>query len=349
MAEPLTDIELLERMVSIPSLSGQEGELAAFLVRELAARGFRAWVDEAGNAIGELGAGEREILLLGHMDTVPGLIPVRIAGGALWGRGAVDAKGPLAAFIAAATRAGPLEGYRLIVAGAVEEESATSRGARHLLARRRPAMVIIGEPSGWERITLGYKGRLLVECRVQQPAGHSAGPCTGACERAVGFWQAVCDHAAAYNQGRQGLFATLDPSLRAMHSAGDGLHDEAALTIALRLPPGLAPEAVRRDLEERAVPGTVLRFHGAEPAYRAPKNTRLVAALLGGLRAAGGRPAFSYKTGTSDMNVVGPAWGCPIAAYGPGDSTLDHTPAERLDLAEYERAISVLAAALAAL
>ena len=45
-------IELLHRMVSIPSLSGQEEELAGFLVREMAARGFRARVDEVGNAIG---------------------------------------------------------------------------------------------------------------------------------------------------------------------------------------------------------------------------------------------------------------------------------------------------------
>ncbi|HSB81098.1 MAG TPA: acetyl-lysine deacetylase, partial [Candidatus Methylomirabilis sp.] len=46
--------------------------------------------------------------------------------------------------------------------------------------------------------------------------------------------------------------------------------------------------------------------------------------------------------GTSDMNVVGPAWNCPILAYGPGDSSQDHTPHEHLDLAEYHRAISVL-------
>jgi LysW-gamma-L-lysine carboxypeptidase len=42
------------------------------------------------------------------------------------------------------------------------------------------------------------------------------------------------------------------------------------------------------------------------------------------------------------MNVVGPVWQCPIAAYGPGDSTLDHTPEERLGLIEYGRAIRVL-------
>jgi LysW-gamma-L-lysine carboxypeptidase len=345
----MNDLELLHSMVSIPSPSGQEEELAGFLVRAMAGRGFRARIDQAGNAVGELGEGAEEILLLGHMDTVPGVIPVQIAGGALWGRGAVDAKGALAAFIAAAARTGPLRGKRLVVAGAVEEEAATSRGARHLLACRQPAMVVIGEPSGWERITLGYKGRLLVEYRLRQPAGHTAGPGAGACERAVGFWQAVRDEAAAYNQGRERRFDTLDSSLRALHSVGDGLCEEASVTIALRIPPGLEPEAVRRSIEAHAGPGAALRFYGAEAPFRAPKSTRLVAALLTAIRTAGGRPAFSLKTGTSDMNVVGPAWGCPIAAYGPGDSALDHTPDERLDLAEYERAIVVLADALARL
>jgi len=46
------------------------------------------------------------------------------------------------------------------------------------------------------------------------------------------------------------------------------------------------------------------------------------------------------------MNVVGPAWGCPIAAYGPGNSALDHTPEEYIDLAEFQRGIRVLTTTL---
>ncbi len=46
------------------------------------------------------------------------------------------------------------------------------------------------------------------------------------------------------------------------------------------------------------------------------------------------------------MNVVGPVWNCPILAYGPGDSSLDHTPDEHLDLAEFRQAIAVLARVL---
>jgi [amino group carrier protein]-lysine/ornithine hydrolase len=49
------------------------------------------------------------------------------------------------------------------------------------------------------------------------------------------------------------------------------------------------------------------------------------------------------------MNVVGPVWNCPILAYGPGDSALDHTPNEHIDLAEYTQAINVLAGALSEL
>jgi LysW-gamma-L-lysine carboxypeptidase len=342
-------VELLQRMVKTPSLSGQEGELARYLVGAMAARGFRAWMDDAGNAVGELGDGPDEILLLGHMDTVPGLIAVRLVGGALYGRGAVDAKGPLAAFISAAARLGPLPGKRLVVVGAVEEEAASSRGARHLLERRHPSAVIIGEPSGWDRITLGYKGRLLVEYRLQKSMSHTAGRERGVCERAVDFWQAVREYAAQYNQGRQSPGATLDASLRTISSNGDGLTQVAEATMAMRIPVGLDPAGVRRSIASLCPPEAELSFHADELPFRAPKNTRLVASLLSAIRAKGGQPAFSYKTGTSDMNVVGPVWNCPIAAYGPGDSDLDHTPDEHIDLAEYEKAIEVVAKALRSL
>jgi LysW-gamma-L-lysine carboxypeptidase len=58
------------------------------------------------------------------------------------------------------------------------------------------------------------------------------------------------------------------------------------------------------------------------------------------------QPGFVVKTGTSDMNVVGPVWGCPIVAYGPGDSALDHTPHEQLDLREFWTAVQVLEASM---
>src|SRR5207244_1821854 len=94
----------------------REGEAVEWLVARMSERGFRASVDDAGNAVGEIGAGPKEVVLFGHIDTVPGEIPVRIEGDELIGRGAVDAKGPLAAFVAAATKV--VDGVRVIVVAA---------------------------------------------------------------------------------------------------------------------------------------------------------------------------------------------------------------------------------------
>jgi LysW-gamma-L-lysine carboxypeptidase len=348
-ASDFDPVALLEQMLRIPSLSGQEAELARFLADEMSRLGFEGYVDGAGNAVGAVGEGPT-IVLLGHIDTVPGAVPVRVANGKLYGRGAVDAKGPFAAFVAAAARlvARGQSGARLVLVGAVEVEAASSKGAHYISDRYTPAACVIGEPSGWDRLTLGYKGRLLIEGRWQQPMAHSAGREAAVAERAVGFWNAIQRYCAAHNDGKTLLFDQLIPSLRAFNSGSDGLTDWAELTIGVRLPPGLDPDALARDLEQHAEDKKplLLRFRGGCPAYRADKNTPLVRAFLKGVRAAGGAPGFLLKTGTSDMNVVGPAWRCPILAYGPGDSGLDHTPDEHVPIAEYLRAIDVLEVAL---
>ena len=97
-------------------------------------------------------------MLLGHMDTVPGGVPVRCEAGRLYGRGAVDAKGPLAAMISAVAELGDFPG-RIVVVGAVEEETPGSLGAMTIRATHpQPDVVVIGEPSGWSTVVLGYKG-----------------------------------------------------------------------------------------------------------------------------------------------------------------------------------------------
>ena len=239
-------VAFLEQMLRIPSVSGQEGQVARFLVDQMQALGFHSYIDDAGNAVGEAGAGP-EIVLLGHIDTVPGVVPVRIDDGKLYGRGSVDAKGPFATFVAAAARLiaqGKLRA-RLVLIGAVEEEAASSKGAHYVVDRYAPIACVIGEPSGWDRLTLGYKGRLLVEGHWEQPMAHSAGRDVAVAERAVGFWYALAAYCAEYNEGKTQLFDQLLPSLRAITSGTDGLTDWAKLTIGIRLPPDVEEMLLR--------------------------------------------------------------------------------------------------------
>lgn len=355
-------IALLREMVEIESLSGSEGAVASYIVGRMRKLGYHeAFIDAAGNAVGVrrgegAPSGEAhhagDLILLGHMDTVPGRIPVRIEGDLLYGRGSVDAKGPLATFVMAGARMTPPAGARLVVIGATEEEAASSKGAHHAARVYRPGACIIGEPSNWDAVTLGYKGRLLCDYRLEQGGAHSAGPETAAPELAVAAWNAIAAHAAAFNQGREQLFDQLMPSLRSIRSSSDGITDVVEMTMGFRLGPGFDTDALEAFIRSAAVNGlpaharAEVRFRGREAAWQSMRTTPLARAFNMALREAGATPRFKVKTGTSDMNVVGPVWNCPIVAYGPGDSRLDHTPNEHIDVNEYRRAIDVLAAAI---
>lgn len=341
---------LVTEAVRIPSLSGQEGEVAAFLVEWMNARGFTARVDEAGNAVGERGQGPFTVALLGHMDTVSGDLPVHVdEHGVLHGRGSVDAKGPLCAFLAAvaALPAGALAAARFVVVGATEEEAPSSRGARHIRTALRPDAVLIGEPSAWEGLTLGYKGRLVARVRVRKDNFHTAGEGTSAADDLTEGWFRVRTWAAGAGAGG-GVFDGVQATIQDLGARSDGVTQEAWATFGFRLPPAWSPEraeaAVRGALAD--LDGLDLEFVGHETAVRHPKDNALTRAMRVAIRAHGGTPVFKVKTGTSDMNVVAGHWPVPTLAYGPGDSALDHTPEERLDLAEYDRAVAVLTDAL---
>jgi LysW-gamma-L-lysine carboxypeptidase len=257
-------------------------------------------------------------MLLGHIDTVPGDVPVTVSDGCLYGRGAVDAKGPLGTFVVAGAQAALPPGVRLTVVGAVEEEVASSRGAHWLIDHHpsRPSAVIIGEPSGWDSVVIGYRGSIGVAYRVRRPIVHTAAPEATAAEVAVDFWQRVTAWCADRNGDQQPGFNTLDPTLIALNTESDGLYATATASIGLRLPPSVSPEVAAAELRALAGDCEVDVMVNA-PAFRAEKRGPLVAAFLAAIRQVGGTPRIKVKTGTSDMNLVGPAWGCPILAYGP--------------------------------
>ncbi|MCG3206775.1 MAG: [LysW]-lysine hydrolase [Anaerolineae bacterium] len=350
-------IGLLTKLVSIPSPSTYEIKASTYLAGWLDAHGLSARVDEAKNAVGVKGKGNKEILLLGHIDTFPGEVPVRREEDLLYGRGSVDAKGPLCVFAAAATLVNVPVNWRITVVGAVEEEYATSKGARHVLAQRLetpPAYCVIGEPSNWDRVTLGYKGRLLLDVDLRVPFSHSAGEGRLPAEQGVDFWREVEQYCASFNakQGATSPFAQLTPSLRHIASQDEGSFGAVKLGFGFRLPVGLSPAQLEQELRgllAKLPAGTTAtaQFSSREVAYRGDKSNPLVRAFLRSIRSAGGEPRFVVKTGTADMNVVGPHWPTtPMVAYGPGDSSLDHTPHEHIDVNEYVRAIDVLVGVL---
>ena len=143
----MSEFDTLVGLVSHYSPSGQERGAVDWLVARMKSLGYsEAFVDEAGNAVGIMGAGAKQVVLLGHIDTVPGQISVRTENGALFGRGSVDAKGPLASFVDAVAKAGAKDGWQFIVIGAVEEER-DSEGARFIVNCYKPDFAIIGEPN----------------------------------------------------------------------------------------------------------------------------------------------------------------------------------------------------------
>src|SRR5688500_2056591 len=348
--------ETLIGLVSQYSPSGQERRAVEWLVARMKSLGYdNAYMDEADNAVGVIGRGKKQVILLGHIDTVSGEIAVRIENVGttgksflLFGRDLVDAKGPLACFVDAVAQVPVGQGWQFVVIGAVEEER-DSEGARYVATKYRPDFVIIGEPNHWDRVALGYKGSAWANVTIRREQNHTASGKETACEAAVAIWSAVKSFTDSFNAEKQRAFDKIIPTLRGMDSGQDGFEQWARLNIGVRLPLDVSPNDWYEKLNGIAGDAQVEHLGYAVPAWACEKNTALVRAFLSGIRSQGGEPRFVYKTGTSDLNIVAPIWVCPALVYGPGDSSLDHTPNEHILLEEYQKSVQVLCNTLNAL
>lgn len=332
------EVEFLKKFVEIPSVTGHEKEVAAFLVQETSKLGFTSKIDAVGNFIGEIGKGKRTMVLLGHIDTVPGVIPVQIKGGKLYGRGSVDAKGPMATFIWAAAKAKPKD-LKIQVIGAVEEEG-SSKGAHFVKNKIKPDLIVIGEPSSAGKLTIGYKGTLRFWYTLKKSITHGASNETNAYDDAITFYNELKEYTQAYNVGK-GTFEQLLVYPSAIETKGDGLHQEICFKIVFRVPVELTIDDVLSFAQSKKESGRISEVYFEKP-IKASKNTPLVRAFLQAIRAKKLEPKFSLKTGTSDMNVLGNHFTVPIVTYGPGNSMLDHTPDEHIEIEEYVLAIEIL-------
>ncbi len=161
-------------------------------------------------------------------------------------------------------------------------------------------------------------------------------------EVAFTIWAAILQWSEAFNVERKRIFDQVTPSLLGFSSGSDGFNDWARMRVGVLLPPDFSPDDWLHLLIELAPASRIESASFAIPAYLGEKNNLLVRAFLAAIRKVGGNPGFVLKTGTADLNIVAPAWGCPAVAYGPGDSTLDHTPNEHLSLGEYANSVKVL-------
>jgi LysW-gamma-L-lysine carboxypeptidase len=355
MPERPDPVEFLHRIVATYSPTGHECEVAKLILEAMHSLGINSKIDEVGNVIGKAGDSGPTFLLCGHMDTIPGMLPVKIEGGKLYGRGAVDAKAAMAAFVFAT---GLLleEGFkaRIIVVGAVDEEG-KGRGIKHLIKKGIKAdYAIFGEPSGVDNITIAYKGSLHVKLTCTTRTGHSSSPWlfSNAVEEAFALWREL-QRIRLPEEKPESRFYSVTSALTEIRggSRSSIIPSTCMLRLDFRLPPGVKPSRLMEEVEravelfKSARPGVGVEVNVEDSCdpYEADKDSVLVRGLSWAVRKVREKPAtLLRKTGTGDMNLLGNILSIPTVTYGPGDSRLDHTEDEHIDVNDYLDSIKIL-------
>ncbi|MDG6898686.1 MAG: M20/M25/M40 family metallo-hydrolase [Nitrososphaerota archaeon] len=344
-------LELLTEAVRIYSPTGRESRLADYLCSKMKKLGYnRVRLDEAGNALGEIGDGDSSLLLCGHMDTVPGEIPVKETGGHLYGRGAADAKAALCAMLFAGASATGT-GLRVTFAGVVHEEG-DSLGVQTLIKSRKSYdYAVFGEPSGAARLTVGYRGRVAMKLSLSTEGGHAGSPWArvSALDELYSVITALRKLEANTPHGDHFRSISISPTIVTAGTYHNVVPPNCDATFDIRLPPGTsgaravreAGAIVRGSVKE----GTRVKFEFDEvtEAYEADPNSTLCRAfqraVITKLRK---RPVLVRKTGTGDMNTLASAMRIQCLTYGPGESDLSHTNHECVSVKDYLDSVEVL-------
>ena len=347
-------VKTLERALKFYTPSLREKSLADFLESVCDDLGFRdIHTDDVGNIIATKGSGSPKILLCGHMDTVPGRIRVRKEGDYLFGRGSSDAKGPLLAMLFAAASAQEKTGTVIFV-GAVDEEG-NATGIKSL-SNDKPDVdyAIFGEPSGTKQITIGYKGRIAINLKINvEDSAHASAPwlAKNAIHESSLFVNEIKNVLESGQENKtKGMMLTATLTEIKGGLSHNVTPKECDSTIDIRIPVDmnckLVEEKISKTVQEIARKQQVEAFYSiideTEP-FEAAHNSPLVRALtLGILDIEKTRPTLIRKTGTGDMNVIGNKLSIPVVTYGPGDPHAAHTIDEKISIDEYLRGIEVL-------
>jgi putative selenium metabolism hydrolase len=378
----------LQDLVRIPSLSTHEEAVAVRLAEEMRRVGFaEVWTDRIGNVIGRIGNGQGPKLLLdGHMDVVDVGDLARwphppysgaIHNGILYGRGACDMKGGLAAMVygvKALLDAGVDLAGDLYVVGVVQEEPCEGLAVRTLIEEEgiRPDYVVLGEPSNLQ-VRTGHRGRLEMRVTVRGEAAHASSPALGsnaiqnAARLIFGLELLAPRLANDPYLGRGTLAVTQIESQAASRNA---LPDCCTFYVDRRL---TLVETERKAMAEvqniisteevdaqvevtqyRAMSytGYECRARNAFPAWIMPEEHPLVQATVRTVRETlGYRPRLGHWSFSTDGTYTAGVANIPTVGFGPGEERYAHTLDEQIrlnDVVDAARVYARLAAELLA-
>ncbi|MCQ4764250.1 M20/M25/M40 family metallo-hydrolase [Cloacibacillus evryensis] len=331
-------VGLLVDIVAVPSPTGHEEDAARMLADRLPRFGWEtSHLDGAGSVIATRGNGDKELVLLSHIDTVPGGPKLFVNEERIEGRGSVDAKSPCCALAVGGGAVEVPRDWRITFVAAVGEEI-DSRGARFRMPLHEPAALVVGEPTGSNGVALSYRGRILFSFVAEDSGAHrsgSPGPMSDTVLAAASMMQIT------ENMGKGYSIAIMEME---GHEAG---RRSASITMDLRTPIGAQQEELELMLNETAAAfGVGLNVIEYVPPHEVHKSDPVIRAFRTAIRDVTGEPPrVLAKQGTCDFNVLS-TWGCPMGAFGPGDSKYDHSSNEQIEIKEFLRGVEVVKGAL---
>lgn len=331
-------VGLLVDIVAVPSPTGHEEDAARMLADRLPRFGWEtSHLDGAGSVIATRGNGDKELVLLSHIDTVPGGPKLFVNEERIEGRGSVDAKSPCCALAVGGGAVAIPDNWRVTFVAAVGEEI-DSRGARFRMPLHEPAALVVGEPTGSNGVALSYRGRILFSFVAEDSGAHrsgSPGPMTDTVLAAASMMQIT------ENMGKGYSIAIMEME---GHEAGKR---SASITMDLRTPIGARQDELELVLNETAAAfGVGLQVIEYVPPHEVHKSAPVIRAFRTAIREVTGEPPrVLAKQGTCDFNVLS-TWGCPMGAFGPGDSKYDHSSNEQIEIKEFLRGVEVVKEAL---
>jgi len=344
-------VKLLLDSLKIYSPTTQEGELASFLADRMAPLGYsNVHIDRAGNTIGQIGKGKTKLLLCGHMDTVPGDLPVSHRQGRVYGRGAADAKSPLCALLLAGAASAD-SGVSITFAGVTQEEGEGAGIEQLIRGGDIFDYAVFGEPSGANRITIGYRGRVSLHVTIRTAGGHAGSP--WAQRSAFDEFNLLLSRLKRYERSKElpgdhFRSVSISPTLVRAGTYHNVIPNMCEATLDLRLPPSIpsfrAVEEIRY-FANQTDEGAMIDITEGEPteAYEADTGSTLVRAfqraILLKLKT---KPSLIRKTGTGDMNTFAHKKNAACVTYGPGLSRTSHTDGEMVQIKDYLGSIEVL-------